>query len=309
MKKNILVTGATGFIGKNVICFLNKQSNIQTWGISKNGGSIDKTFIHQVDLTNKLSVSEWKKDKPIFDAIFHLAATIPNSYNESQYQSCFLTNITIDNNVLSLVESPETTFVYISSTSVYGKSEKTPIHEDSRILPDNYYSLGKYMGELMCQMEAQKKGFVATSLRISAPYGPNQKMRTVINIFIDAAISSYDLLYYGSGNRSQTFTYIDDVVQSIWLAYTNRTSGIFNIASNRNINMKELAQLIIDQTPSSTSKAKPAGIIDIQDSYRGIFMIDNAEKKLKFTPKISLEEGIQACIRSKYIQNIKKLPF
>ncbi|MFZ5818737.1 MAG: NAD-dependent epimerase/dehydratase family protein [Chloroflexota bacterium] len=293
---NVLVTGATGFIGKHLIHFLQKQPEIRIWGISKRGGRVGDVRIDSIDLTIGTDLDDWKKDKPPFDAIFHLAAVVPGSFEGASARESFLANILMVQNILALANRERTTFINISGSSVYGMQAIPPMVEEILACPDNYYSLGKYVCELLCALEGTQKGFITTSLRISAPYGPGQQARTVINLFLDAALASRDVLFYGSGARMQDFTYIDDVVRAMWLAYQEKVSGVFNIASGRSVNMKELAEIVLGLVPATRSRVKPAGKPDPQEAYRGVFSIAKAEQELGYHPQVPLEAGLWACL-------------
>lgn len=296
--KKILVTGATGFIGKYLIRFLKSHPDNQIWAISLKGGKVGEQTVDAVDITEKIALHQWRKGKPNFDAIFHLAAVIPSSFDSIKARNSFTANIKIISNLLDLTNH-NTIFIYASGTSVYGIPTNIPVTEDALPSPDNYYSLGKYVCELICAIESSKKGFTAISLRISAPYGPGQQARTVINTFLDSVLDSRDLLFYGSGERMQDFTYIDDIIRAIWLAYQKKVSGIYNIASGRSVSMKELAEIVKSLHPTSRSRVQPAGIPDPQENYRGVFSIEKAKRVLGYNPQITLEQGLKSCLQAR----------
>lgn len=291
---HILVTGATGFIGKHLIRFLSNQPGINIWGISKNGGELGEISIDSVDLTSRNALFTWCKNKPVFKAVFHLAAEIPSSFADAD--STFYANQSINYNITSLAIAHKSVLIYASSSSIYGTRANTPFNEKTALEPDNWYSLSKYIGELMGGVASQQHGIKAVSLRISAPYGPGQKNHTVIRIFLEAALNSKDLTLYGTGSRVQDFTYIEDVVRAMWLSYQRKATGVYNIASGHPISMRDLAEKVLSIVPHTKSKICYSGKPDPQENYRGVFSIEEAQRNMGYIPRTSLEDGLKAVL-------------
>lgn len=293
---DVLVTGATGFLGKHLVRFLALQPELGLWCISRNGGQVDGIHVDSVDLTSAGEITEWHRNKPVFDTIFHLAALIPSSSESSEADEMFFSNICMMQNTLSLAISDKSSIVNLSSSSVYSTENVVPLTEDIIPQPDNLYSLSKYVCELLCDIAHMRYGLSAANLRISAPYGPCQNARTVINIFLRAALESEDITIYGSGNRTQDFTYVDDVVQAMWLACRKKASGVYNINSGKSVTMSELAKAVLSVEPQSRSKIIYSGTPDLQETYRGVFSIEKAQDSLGYAPRISLEKGLLLCM-------------
>ena len=295
-KRYILVTGATGFLGRHLVRFLLKQPGLHIVGVSKNGGQIGDFQINRVDLSLPQEVTVWRNDQPTFDAIFHLAAIVPLSFYLAEAEQSFFNNLHITQNMLSIAISDRASFIYTSGTSIYGTNENVPLTENTLPRPDNVYSLSKYVGELLCDIAHVRHCISTTILRITAPYGPFQTAPTVINIFLKAALENRDLLLFGSGNRTQDFTYIDDIVQALWLAYKKQKTGVHNIAGGQPITMRDLAETVLSVVPGTKSKIIYSGQSDPQEEYRGIFTIEKARYELGYEPRTSLPEGLRACM-------------
>jgi nucleoside-diphosphate-sugar epimerase len=291
--KKVLVTGATGFIGRHVVRRL-KSEVLDVYGISRNGGIIDNIIVDPVNLADAKQLENWQQGKKL-DAIIHTAAQIPDSFTGSDAQACFLANISAMLNILRLAISYQCHLVYTSSTSVYGTMQgNDQAVTEAYAHPDNFYSSSKYIGDLLCQQMAQSDGLSYTSLRISAPYGPGCKRPTVVNIFLKSALAGQNITLYGSGERTQDFTHINDVVEAIWLGLSKRQLGIFNIASGMPVSMKTLAQTVLDVIPESSSSIIHSAEPDPQEHYRAMFSIDKAHQELSWSPKVNLSEGLQA---------------
>jgi len=295
-KRYVLVTGASGFLGQHLVRFLQKQQDLQITGVSKNGGQIGDLKIDHLDLSSPMEVTAWRKGKPAFDAIFHLAAIIPTSFDSTESEQSFFENLHITKNTLSIAVSDRATFIYTSGTSVYGTNNNVPLTENALPRPDNAYSLAKYVGELLCDIAHMRHGLSTTILRITAPYGPFQTKSTVINTFLRAALEDHDLILFGSGNRTQDFTYVSDVVQALWLAYKKQRAGVYNIGGGQPVTMRDLAETVLSVVPGTKSKITYSSFPDPQEEYRGIFAIEKARDELGYGPRTLLSEGLRSCL-------------
>lgn len=296
INKHVLITGATGFLGRHLVQFISERPGLAVWGISKGGGQVGKVRVEPVDLGSFEEVSAWREGKPRFDTVFHLAAVVPKSFDSIQAEESFLTNVAMTKNALSLAICDETAFIYASGTSVYGVNRSIPMTEEMIPRPDNLYSLAKYVGEGLSEVAHIQHGIETTALRISAPYGPHQRIRTVINTFLRAALQSRELTLYGTGERVQDFTYISDIMQAFWLAYENRACGIYNIASGWPVTMRELAETVLSVVLDSKSQIVFLDRPDPQESYRGVFDIGKAQRELGYAPQTTLFEGLRNCL-------------
>jgi len=298
-KQHVLVTGATGFLGRYLVRFLLKQPDIHPIGVSKKGGQIGDFRINRVDLSSSKEVATWRHDRPTFDSIFHLAAVMPTSFSSVEAEQSFFDNLHITQNVVSIAISDKASLIYTSGTSIYGMTENVPLTESTLPRPDNAYSLAKYVGELLCDIAYVRYAISTTILRITAPYGPFQAAHTVINTFLKAALENRDLSLFGSGNRTQDFTYVDDVIQALWLAYKKQRTGVYNIAGGQPITMRDLAEAVLSVVSGTQSKITYSDRLDPQECYRGIFAIQKARDELGFEPRTSLPDGLRACLAAK----------
>ena len=131
-------------------------------------------------------------------------------------------------------------------------------------------------------------------MRICAPYGPRQKTRTVLRIFIECAQNGSPLMYHGSGLREQDFVQVEDVAAAILSAIRHpAANGIFNIAGGSPISMKDLAHLVARTVGNPLAKVCASGCPDHQENYRARFSLKRAEELLGWKPTIKLEQGIR----------------
>lgn len=291
MKGRVAILGATGFIGKAVTSlFLGEGIDIVA--CSNNGGTINDLPVDQVDISKEGALSQWLNDKDIV-AIIYLSSKIPKSFTEADWD-LFYYNLIIHKQVLDYWKTHKCHLIYASSCSVYGSRSPIPWKEENAAFPDNYYSISKLVGEALFYQEFPKK-LPLTILRIKAPYGMNTRRKTVINIFLESALKGKNLILFGNGNRQQDFIYVLDVARAFWISYLKKKYGIYNIASGRTIAMKELANIIVNLTKSS-SKIIYSGEPDIQEGFQVDVDISKARNELGFLPKYSLEDGLSECI-------------
>lgn len=298
MTASILVTGATGFVGQHVLRRFHKEG-IAVHGISQHGGRVDDLSVDAVDLTDDHAVAFWAQGK-CFDAMIHLAASIPNQLVGPEAEKSFRANVASTLNVLNLAREGASHLIYASSSTVYGTRPRRdlPLAESSVLMPDNLYSLSKHVSEQLCE-QISSGGFPCAILRISAPYGEGNRRRTVMNIFLDAARAGRDLALYGSGMRTQDFTHITDVVEFIWLSWCRRAQGAFNVANGNPVSMRMLAEHVLAVVPGTSSQIVYADKPDPQDEYRASLSIARASEQLGWQAKVDLKAGLIDLLQEK----------
>lgn len=289
--KNVLVTGATGFIGSAIFRYLKASGGYAVDGLSLHGGEIDGEIINKLDITSNEALKSYTKGKS-YKAIFHIAACIPKSFGSPESEGCFYPNILSTENILKLAASQKDCYVlYASSISVYGSNQEVPLTETSLPMPNDYYALSKYAGELLCQLYSG--GIPVTVLRISSPYGPGYKRQTVINVFCREVLRSGNITLFGDGKRSQDFIYIDDIVDAFALSFKNRCTGVFNLCAGTSVNMHDLAKLVVSLVPASKSKIIFSGQSDPQENFRAAYSVEKIKEVMGFVPMTSIAEGLQ----------------
>jgi UDP-glucose 4-epimerase len=120
--------------------------------------------------------------------------------------------------------------------------------------------------------------------------------RSVLPRFVRQALTSENIAWYGSGERTQDFVHVTDVVGACLLAAASSTPGIYNIGSGVPISMKQLAHLILRMVPHSRSQVLPADLPDPEEGCRWEVDVGKARNNLGYSPKVRLEDGLRQYI-------------
>ena len=278
----ILVTGANGQLGKSVLYRLLK-TGLPAFGLSS---------CSQMDVATSnsfLTVSPQLEDIMNLDVgdvstIVHCAAAIP--YGQVSAEKAAELNRKIDDNVLEFSKDRGASCIFISSTSVYG-GIYDEVHEDSLAAPLTSYSLEK----LRSENYFLESGVDTTVARISSPYGATKKYANVLWAFIEKACKGDDLTCFGTGARSQDFTYTSDIASFVLLALTRNENGIFNVTSGKDISMLSLAELIVNVLRSD-SRITVGMVDDPDEDYRAKFSITKANRVFEWFPSVQIADGI-----------------
>ncbi|MFH1671325.1 MAG: NAD-dependent epimerase/dehydratase family protein [Candidatus Portnoybacteria bacterium] len=279
---NILVTGATGFIGSHLRKeLIKKRYNVFLFkGDIRNLGLLKRTIKkHQIKI------------------IFHLAAALSHGDNLNDPFLLFDVNARGTLNLLNAAYLNKVKkFIYISSSSVYSEPpEYLPVDESHPTCPSTIYGISKLEGELYCNVYS--KVMNVTVLRYCGAYGKGQDEHYATYRFVKQALKNEPITIYGDGKQSSDFTYVGDIVRGTILAMEKNKPGIYNISSGKEASIRELAENIIGIT-GSKSKIILTGK-NTDRPFRFVQDIKKARKTFGYSP-LSLKEGL-----SKYISEIE----
>jgi len=286
----VLVTGATGFVGRHLTRFLSQRNDLVVLAVSRHGGRVGNVPVAALDLADRAAVESWSAGAPPFTSVVHLAATVPSAFPDGD---CVLEmNLRSTFGALALAALHQAHFVYASSAFIYDPMGGTRLTEATAPRPGSFYHLGKYVGEQVCELAQWQGRFSATLLRIAAVYGRGQTTHTVLRTFVAAARDSNDLVVHGSGQRSQDFIHVNDVVRALWKAVQLRVAGTYHVATGHSVSMIDLAAMVVANVVGSRSRVRLSGAADPQDAARWEFSTEEAGRVLGFHSSVSLAEGI-----------------
>lgn len=266
----ILVTGGAGFIGSHLVDKL-VENNHQVLVLDDfSGGSIGnikrKVKWQDVDLRN-IAQAKRAIDKFKPEIVFHLAANAAE--NKAQFSPIDITSRNWNTFINTLVPfiNGGRRFVFVSSIAVYGALQ-TPFKETDKPEPEDLYGVTKLACEQALKIMAKVHGFEYVIARPHNVYGPRQNMRdpyrNVVTIWMNAMLRKKPWYIYGDGKQKRCFSYINDVVESLYKCGFEDVAGkTFNIGSDKIYTVKELsfaldppyASEFLDERPQEVKEA------------------------------------------------------
>jgi UDP-glucose 4-epimerase len=307
---NILVTGGAGFIGSHLVATLVRDGHRLTVVDNLSTGNLsnltlvanDIKFIEGDILNADLVESEVRRA----DLVYHLAAAVGVGNIMANPLESIITNTTGTEHVLRSCHRHSTRVVLASTSEIYGKTPKLPMAEDDdRILGSTAisrwsYSTSKALDEHLAFAFATE-GLRVSIVRYFNSYGPHLDEKgygSVIANFIRQARDGDPLTVHGDGFQTRCFTFVADTVRGTILAGTKDEAlgSVFNIGSNFEVSIADLARLIVDKTKSSSpitnvSYEQRYGT-SFEDTRRRVPSLDRAREVLGYTPTINLSEGL-----------------
>lgn len=316
MSKKILITGGAGFIGSHLAEKLLKQGeevfvldDLSTGSLEninhfKNNQSFH--FIKGSILDEKLTAETVEK----VDEVYHLAAAVGVKTIIDKPLESFLINIDGTKNVLEVVAKRKIPILITSSSEVYGKNDNLPFkEEDDRIYGSAFhnrwgYGLSKGSDEFLGLAFFREKKLPVIIVRLFNVIGPRQSgaYGMVAPRFIKQALSGEPMTIYGDGDQTRCFGYVEDIVDAlISLMGNSQAYGqIFNVGSDEEISIKDLAQKIKSLTGSeSRIDFIPHSEIygsDFEDMLHRKPDISKVKNLINYEPKFNLEESLKKII-------------
>jgi UDP-glucose 4-epimerase len=245
------------------------------------------------------------------DLVYHLAAVVGVEHYVEDPLHVLNVNVNGTQNLLKLCHRYDKKLVFSSTSEVYGKSKDTPFREDGdRLLGSTQidrwcYSTSKAVGEHFC-FAYGKLGMPVVIVRFFNAYGPRLDkidVGRVITIFMGQLLRGEDLTVIGDGKQTRAFTYVDDSVAALAAAgfKEGAVGGIFNIGTDKETTILELAEAMIRAHPGTGSKIRFVRQQEIYgESYEDIPRrypdITRMRTILGVDPKTPLEEGLRKTI-------------
>ena len=304
--KTILVTGGAGFIGSHLCKKLLEDGyrvismdNLITGNMANVKRLKDnKNFLFiRHDITKKFSE---KIKKELSDLAYILDLACPASpvdfprYPLEIMEVCF--NGT--KNLLELAREYKVPFLQTSTSEVYGDPEIHPQPESywghaNPYGPRSCYDEGKRSAEALIYTYKNTYKVDTKIIRIFNTYGPQMRPddgRVVSNFIVQAITGTY-ITVYGDGKQTRSFCYVSDMVGGIIAMMKSREEGPFNIGNPGEFTILELAQKVIKLTGTKSKIIfKP---LPKDDPKQRKPIITLAKKKLGWSPKVSLDEGLE----------------
>jgi len=313
----ILVTGGAGFIGSHIVERLLKEKHfVRVLDNFSSGKEENLSFAYDLRATNYELIRGDIRDRETcikaaegVDFISHQAAlrSVPKSlvnpadYNEVNIQG-----------VLNMLEAARKhkikSFVFASSSSIYGEAVKFPEKESDSPRLISPYALTKLTGEYYCRIFSYHYGLATTSLRYFNVFGPRQALddeyAVVIPKFISCLLKDEPPPVYGTGRQSRDFTYVSNIVEANILAMQKAKfkGEMFNVAGGKDYSILRLIKLLneaLDKNLKPDFLPKRAG-----DVFKTRADLSNAKRLLRFKPAVTFTEGLKLTVE--YFRGLNK---
>ena len=231
--KTVLVTGAAGFIGSNLVMRLfHDFRNIKVIGIDSITDYYDVNIkyerLKEIESLNR----DWTfvrasiADKDVVERIFsenkifvvvNLAAQAGVRYSITNPDAYVQSNLIGFYNILEACRHHEVEhLVYASSSSVYGSNKKVPYSTDDKVdNPVSLYAATKKSNELMAHAYSKLYNIPSTGLRFFTVYGPAGRPDMAYFGFTDKLVKGETIKIFNYGNCKRDFTYVDDIVEGV----------------------------------------------------------------------------------------------
>ena len=306
--KNVLVTGADGFIGSHLVELLASES-INVRALSQYNSFNDWGWLEDIECLNVIEVVSGDIRDPFFckeimqgiDCVFHLAALIAIPYSYTAPQSYVETNVTGTLNICQAAkELGGIRVIHTSTSEVYGTAQYIPIDEKHPLQPQSPYSASKIGADAMATSYFNAFELPVTIARPFNTYGPRQSARAVIPTIISQIANGTKEIKLGDVSPTRDFNYVTDTCRG-FIELANCLDAIgktVNIGSNYEISVGDTLNLIKDLMKSDVEFITEEQRLRPENSEVFRLWCDNSliNQLTGFKPEFTIERGLQETI-------------
>ena len=289
-----VVTGGSGFIGRNVVEAL-RQAQHEVSVVDVAGDN------HSVDICNSEAVlAEFQRVKP--HVVFHLAGVADARDALNHPVKAVTINVAGTASVFEAARQTGVKRVVLASTCWVANAMGTGLlDEHAPFLPEgggHVYTTSKIACEMLAHDFHKLYGLPFTILRYGIPYGPGMWPGLVLKNFLDRAYAKQPLTIYGDGSASRRFVYVGDLARAHVLALQDVAANqIYNLEGMRFVTVKELAELVSKLTGGVEIqyKEEPTRVGEFT-YFRKLISSNKAYIDLGWAPEVDLEEGVRRTV-------------
>lgn len=299
---NVILLGAAGFIGTNIVRALSKDDRHQITVVDRNklhfqtleDMNIPNLRIVQSDLTMDADYERLVEGQ---DIVYHLVSTtVPTTSNKAIAEE-LKGNVVLSANLFeACIHQNVKKIVFLSSGgTVYGKESKCPLNEKTPTNPITSYGVQKVTIEKLLYLYNYMYGLDYRIIRLTNPYGPYQRPNGVlgaVTTFTYKALKGEEIQVYGDGSVVRDFIYIDDAVRGI-MKIVNGTDRhhTFNLGCGYGTSIKQVLDTVQDALGIEVKvRYTEARKVDVPVNYLDIKRYETAYGSLN---PISLKEGVK----------------
>ncbi|MBT9151685.1 MAG: GDP-6-deoxy-D-mannose reductase [candidate division WS2 bacterium] len=288
-EKRILVTGSSGFVGKNLVERLKKQG-AEVLTLADHDG-------RRIDIKDQQSVKGIINEIRNIDIVYHLAAITSVPFSFENPRETYDVNVLGTLNILELCRSCNADKIVFASSYVYGQPQYMPIDEEHPLQPANPYARSKVLGEELCRAYNTDFGVKCIILRPFNIYGVGQSKNFLIPSI--TAQLRYGKIELKDPAPKRDFIYISDVVDAyIKAGESNRDFDVFNIGYGKSYSVEEIVDRIVclygkNVKVEYSSERRKHEVMDTVADIR------KAKELMGWAPTVPLDEGVRRTMEEK----------
>ena len=323
----VLVTGAAGFIGSNVVrTLLQEFEDVDVLGIDSMDSyhdvalkeyrlegisGCDRFEFVKGDITDKTFLNGmFETFRPEY--VLHFAAKVGVRHSVERPDEYVSTNIVGFHNVLESCRIfPVRHLVYASSSSVYGLNSIVPYSvEDRTDSPVSLYAATKKSNELMAHSYSCLYGIPVTGLRFFTVYGPAGRPDMAYFSFTDKLAKGGKIRLFNEGECRRDFTYVDDVVEGVMRVLRKPPKGhegkpacaVYNVGNGQSVHMTEFVRILKEELVAAGILPEDMDFescVELAPMQPGDVPVtcadtDSFERDMGFRPSTPLRDGLRA---------------
>lgn len=306
MKQRLLITGASGFIGRNLFEYFSKKEDGEVFGTYKSRLSVPSSRMYCVDLTQEDAARGlFEEIKP--DVLIHAAAATVGFHEFKKNEGTFIhANVLMNTNIIALATEYAVRHVVLLGCSLaYPSRDSTVREEDAVVLSlDHPYKGGatvkSVMEDLAFQYARMNGGnTIYTIIRHSNIYGPYDKFDGrghMVASKIPEVVNAKDgetIIVRGHGTERRDLLHIDDLVQFIdsALRNSNPRTDVWNVGYGFSFSVNEIVKKIVDVSGKQLTILNDNFIISAPT--QSVLDCQKAKSAFDWEPKIKLEDGLR----------------
>lgn len=286
--QKISITGASGFVGRNLLHHL-ASSNFLITVLDLNGASYPKSVkVVRGNLLTKEGLDEFLEGCEI---LIHLAGQVlPGNISMDKANVYTTKNLIIEASKHTVKK-----IIFSSTVAVYGSSDKKFFKESDQCHPDTEYGMSKLKAEKIIEEWGKKDGNQYTILRFFSLYGSGNK-KGVIYDLCSGLFNKGVITVYGDGKQKRDLVFVEDVAKVLSLAIKKNMDGIYNVGTGKSFSILDLISIL------EKISGKKCRVVFKKQPKRNageiFYSVERLKRETGWLPKTMIEEGIELVYKS-----------